>query len=1771
LAGGSKANTFDSLAGIIDAGGHSARPAKSADIEENMKTKTFSKHSFKVLLITILLLVAIPVTTALAAASGPNYPGTPASGGGAGDTWGASSGTLATALGADGGTTASVTLTASTNGAENLDMTNFGFSIPTTATITGISVEMNRWSSSATGLRDETVRLLKGSAVGNNKASATDWNTVQTTVVMYGSSSDVWGTTWTPAEVNNSNFGVTLDVDRDNGGNITATVDYVRITITYKENPTLSVSNSPVTYDGTAKSATVTGSVAGSVSDIRYGGSTTVPTNAGTYVITADFTPTDTTSYNSLNDAAAGNFVIDKANQATLVAVVTPSTVVYGSTATLSSTGGSGTGAVTFSDGASTGCSVSGTTLSVTDASGTCSITATKATDTNYLAATSAAAPVTLQKAATTTTVTGGTFIYDGNAHAATASVTGPGGLSLTPSPSYSGSCSAAPATVAEGTTCTADYNYAGNNNYLPSSDSATVTINAKAASVTPNAASKTYGASDPTLTGSLSGFLPADNVTATYSREAGETVPGGPYSISAALSPAGVLSNYAITSNTANFTINPKAASVTPAAASKTYGAADPALTGSLSGFLPADNVTATYSREAGETVLGGPYVISAQLSPAGVLSNYAITNNTADFTIDVKAASVTPNAASKIYGAADPALTGTLSGFLPADNVTAAYSREPGETVAGGPYVISAELSPAGVLSNYAITGNTADFTISPKAASVTPEDASKTYGAADPALTGSLSGFLPADNVTAVYSREAGETVLGGPYTISAALSPTGVLSNYTVTSNTADFTIDPKAASVSPAAASKTYGAADPALTGTLLGFLPADNVTATYSREAGETVLDGPYTISAQLSPAGVLSNYTITSNTANFTINPKAASVTPNAASKTYGAADPTLTGSLTGFLPADDVTATYSREPGETVLGGPYTITAELNSVGALSNYAITNNTAAFTINPKTASVTPNAASKTYGAADPTPTGTLSGFLPADNVTATYSRAAGETVLDGPYAIGAVLSPAGVLSNYTITGNTADFTITPAGLTISGLTANDKPYDGNTAATLSGTAALTGVLGGDTVTLGGTPVATFADANIGTNKPVSVTGFTLGGADGGNYSLTQPTGLTASITSASVTVTGITASNKIYDGDTTATLDTSSTALVGVVDGDDVQLDSSAATGTFATKVVGTGKIVTISGLVLTGADADKYQLIQPSATADITAKDLTVSAVGINKVYNGTLAATVNLSTDVLAGDTVTPAYSTASFADKNAGTGKPVTVNGISISGADAGNYNLLNTTANTTATITSLDITVTAHAKSKVVGTTDPALTYSVTPSLFGGDAFTGALTRAAGETEGSYAIQQGTLTAGSNYNITYVGADLTIVANTSSNLSVYIGNNAPVNYVIAPSVSTRDSYAGVNTGPVRLTSTNGISIMAAERVIYKVNKVNTSFSEMMALPNSQLDTTYWLPWYNNVDLDTQLRIGNVSGATATVHVWIGTTEVTPVSGITLLADESQRLSYAGVNNGPVKIVSDQNIVAAERVIYKINNINTSFSEMMALPNSQLDKTYWLPWYNNVDLDTQLRIGNVSGATATVHIWIGTTEVTPVSGITLLGGESQRLSYPGVNNGPVKIVSDQNIVAAERVIYKINNTNTSFSEMMALPNKQLDKTYWLPWYNNVDLDTQLRIGNVSGETATIHIWIGTTEVTPVSGITLLAGESQRLSYPGMNSGPVKIVSDQNIVVAERVIYKVNKVNTSFSEMMALPNQQLDTTYWLPWYNNVDLDTQLRFGVP
>src|SRR5207245_1281271 len=155
-----------------------------------------------------------------------------------------------------------------------------------------------------------------------------------------------------------------------------------------------------------------------------------------------------------------------------------------------------------------------------------------------------------------------------------------------------------------------------------------------------------------------------------------------------------------------------------------------------------------------------------------------------------------------------------------------------------------------------------------------------------------------------------------------------------------------------------------------------------------------------------------------------------------------------------------------------------------------------------------------------------------------------------------------------------------------------------------------------------------------------------------------------------------------ITANNKTYDGTMTATIATRT--LSGILGSDDVSLVG--GTANFANKTVGSGKSVTATGLSLGGADAGNYQLASTSAatTANITARTLTVSATGVNKVYDGTTAATVTLSDNRVSGDVLSASYTNAVFANKNVGTGKTVSVSGISVTGTDAGNYTV-NTTA------------------------------------------------------------------------------------------------------------------------------------------------------------------------------------------------------------------------------------------------------------------------------------------------------------------------------------------------------------------------------------------------------------------------------------------------------------------------------------------------------
>jgi filamentous hemagglutinin family protein len=294
-------------------------------------------------------------------------------------------------------------------------------------------------------------------------------------------------------------------------------------------------------------------------------------------------------------------------------------------------------------------------------------------------------------------------------------------------------------------------------------------------------------------------------------------------------------------------------------------------------------------------------------------------------------------------------------------------------------------------------------------------------------------------------------------------------------------------------------------------------------------------------------------------------------------------------------------------------------------------------------------------------------------------------------------------------VSGYTLTGTDAgNYTlveptglsanITPASLMVTGVTANNKVYDATSAATLSGTAAVT-ALGKDSVTLNGTGVGAFANKNAGIGTAVSVRGYTISGTDASNYTLLEPTGLTANITPANLTVTGLAAISKVYDATTTAAL--SGTAAVTALGSDSVAL-SGTGVGTFADKNVGNAKAITVSGYTLKGPDANNYTLLEPTGlTANITPATLMVAGVAANnKVYDSTVAATLTGVATVTALGTDSVSVSGTGlglFSDKNVGTGKTITVTGYALTGADAGNYRLSQPTG-LTADITPRTVTI-----------------------------------------------------------------------------------------------------------------------------------------------------------------------------------------------------------------------------------------------------------------------------------------------------------------------------------------------------------------------------------------------------------------------------------------------------------------------------------------
>ena len=367
----------------------------------------------------------------------------------------------------------------------------------------------------------------------------------------------------------------------------------------------------------------------------------------------------------------------------------------------------------------------------------------------------------------------------------------------------------------------------------------------------------------------------------------------------------------------------------------------------------------------------------------------------------------------------------------------------------------------------------------------------------------------------------------------------------------------------------------------------------------------------------------------------------------------------------------------------------------------------------------------------------------------------------------------------------YTTNTGTATVTVNPKAVTVSGITANDKVYDGTTNAGLDYSAVtLGGVLENDTLTV--TATGTMESADVG-EKKVTISNLTLGGDSAANYVLAESgnqTETTATITAKEVTAT-ITPNGGTYGSVTAAAAE-----LSGAVDGENVPVTLTYTGNGYNDTAVP----VNAGSYTVTASIANSNYTLTGNTTADfvITPKAVTVSGITANdKVYDGTTNAVLDYSNaqfdGILENDKLTVAAK-GMFEKAEAGK-QNVAISALTLGGDSAANYVLAESgnQTETTATITAKEVTVTPDNKSKVYEEKDPKLTYIVSGVLSGETLKGITLARAEGENAGEYDITA-TADAGANpnYEVTFAEGKFTINPKSIDGATVKLGKALTAN-------------------------------------------------------------------------------------------------------------------------------------------------------------------------------------------------------------------------------------------------------------------------------------------------------------------------------------------------------------------------------------------------
>jgi hypothetical protein len=523
-------------------------------------------------------------------------------------------------------------------------------------------------------------------------------------------------------------------------------------------------------------------------------------------------------------------------------------------------------------------------------------------------------------------------------------------------------------------------------------------------------------------------------------------------------------------------------------------------------------------------------------------------------------------------------------------------------------------------------------------------------------------------------------------GGGYPITATVfDDTGKVANYAVSVNNGTLIVQPATAFFKIDSYSEPYDGNPHGISGTATGVLNEDlsnllNLGATYV-DAGHYTVNWTFTGNNDYLPDNGTSTVDISAVRPTANINPVAA--------RTYNGMPHGTTGQVLGVnnVVLNSIVVYTDSQGTELPGGAPVhagTYTATVSYPGNV-DYLPASASTSIVINQADAVINVPSIIVPYDGYEHVLTGTATG-VQGEDLSAQLEILNGTSIEAGLYGIPWVFN--GINTDYNDASGVSFLDITKAPPTASINPVAPTTYDGHGHGTTGQVLGVNGPQG--TIVLSNTVLYTDSQGNVLIGAPVNAGTYTATVSYPGDNDYTPASASTSIvIIPATLTVSGITANNKVYDGQATATIHKGSAVLVGVVSGDigAVTLHKNGATGTFADKNAGIDKTVTVSGLTISGTKAGNYVLVQPTTTATITPKTLTVTGIAAtSKVYDGNTNDPLITSGATLVGvitadiGTVTLNTSGASgiFPNANVGTDKRVTVAGLVIGGADAGNY-------------------------------------------------------------------------------------------------------------------------------------------------------------------------------------------------------------------------------------------------------------------------------------------------------------------------------------------------------------------------------------------------------------------------------------------------------------------------------------------------------------